>query len=73
MITEPDVTLTDHGLALEPAVFKWFVRRRSDPARPLGPRLALFCGATSIYHLIQGVALVMALASSREFVGRQPC
>ncbi len=54
MIAEPDVTVTDYGLALEAAVFAWLVRRASDPARPLGRWFALFFGATSIASLAGG-------------------
>lgn len=54
MITEPDVTLTDYGLALEAALFAWFVRRGSDPGRPLGRWFVLFFGATSMASLAGG-------------------
>lgn len=46
MITEPDVTLTDYGLAVECALFAYLLARRGDRGQPLRSWFALFFGAT---------------------------
>jgi hypothetical protein len=45
VIAEPDVTLTDYGLAVECAALAWLAGRRGAPADPLPGRFALFFGA----------------------------
>ena len=54
MISEPDVTLTDYGLAIEAVVFAWLLRRRSDPEQPLGRWFVLFFASTSAASLAGG-------------------
>jgi hypothetical protein len=45
VIAEPDVTLTDYGLAVECAVLAWLAGHRGSPGDPLPARFALFFSA----------------------------
>ncbi len=54
MITEPDVTLTDYGLAVEAGMFAWLLRRGSDPSQPLGRWFVLFFASISAASLAGG-------------------
>lgn len=54
MITEPDVALTDYGLALECALFAYLLVRRRDGQRPLQTWFALFFGSLSAAALAGG-------------------
>jgi hypothetical protein len=54
MITEPDVTLTDYGLAIECALFTYLVLRHGNPQQPLRTWFALFFGSVSAAALTGG-------------------
>jgi hypothetical protein len=54
MVTEPDVTFTDYGLALECAVFTYLLWRRGDPDQPLRAWFILFFGAVGAAALAGG-------------------
>jgi hypothetical protein len=47
MIGEPDVTLTDYGLAVECAILAARIRRAGPQGQPLGARFAGFFGAVA--------------------------
>jgi hypothetical protein len=53
VIGEPDVTLTDYGLAAECAVFAYLLARRGHPG-PLRRRLILFFASVAVAALIGG-------------------
>lgn len=53
-MTEPDVALTDYGLALECAVFVFLLYRRSTSRRPLRTWFALFFGSIGVAALAGG-------------------
>jgi hypothetical protein len=61
-MTEPDVTLTDYGLALECAARSWLISRRRGP-RPLRFWVLLVFAsvglAALLYHLLQAIGLLM--------------
>ena len=54
MITEPDVALTDYGLALECVLFTYLLIRRRDGQRSLQTWFALFFGSLSAAALTGG-------------------
>ncbi len=54
MMTEPDVTLTDYGLAVECALFMYLLSRPGDRRGPLGAWFLLFFGATGTAAFIGG-------------------
>lgn len=54
MITEPDVTLTDYGLAVEGFLFAYLLYRRGDPGQPLRSWFVLFFGSLGIAALTGG-------------------
>lgn len=54
MMTEPDVALTDYGLAIESGVLAWLIRRGSNPDQRLGRWFVLFFSATSGASLAGG-------------------
>jgi hypothetical protein len=54
MITEPDVTLTDYGLALECGVCAYLLWYRGDPAQRLRIWFTLFFGAVGLAALLGG-------------------
>lgn len=54
MITEPDVALTDYGLAVECALFAHLLCRRHSTRGPLRRWFALFFGATGAAALAGG-------------------
>jgi hypothetical protein len=54
MITDPDVTLTDYGLAIESGVFAWLIRRGSSPKQPLHRWFVLLFSATSVASFTGG-------------------
>lgn len=54
MITEPDVTLTDYGLAIECALFAYLLYRPRDRNSPLRTWFALFFGSIGLAALIGG-------------------
>lgn len=53
MITEPDVALTDYGLAVESATFSYLLFRQKAP-RPLKMWFAIFFGSVSLAALAGG-------------------
>lgn len=54
MIAEPDVTITDYGLALESGFFAWLLWRERNSEQPLREWFVLFFCATSIASLTGG-------------------
>ncbi len=54
MITEPDVTLTDYGLAIECAVFTYLLCRRRDLQHPLRFWFMLFFGSAGVSAITGG-------------------
>jgi hypothetical protein len=54
MITEPDVTLTDYGLALENALLTYLLYSQRDSHKSLRAWFALFFGSTSAAALSGG-------------------
>ena len=54
MITEPDVTFTDYGLAIECALFTYLLYRQGDPQQPLRTWFALFFGSVGVAALTGG-------------------
>ncbi|MGH7408224.1 MAG: DUF6962 family protein [Candidatus Methylomirabilales bacterium] len=54
MITEPDVTLTDYGLAIECALFTYLLYRRGGRPQPLRTWFAVFFGSASVASLTGG-------------------
>jgi len=54
MMSEPDVTLTDYGLAIECAVLVLLLLRQGDPQQPLRTWFALFFGSVSAAALTGG-------------------
>jgi len=54
VIAEPDVTLTDYGLALESGLFAWLLWRGRGSEQPLREWFMLFFSATSIASLTGG-------------------
>ncbi|SRR6266446_8437776 len=50
-MTEPDVTLTDVGLALECGIFALLIARRWPPATPLSFWLAVFFASIGVAAL----------------------
>jgi hypothetical protein len=54
MIGEPDVTLTDYGLAVECAAFAYLLARRGEPGQPLRRRLVLFFASVAAAALLGG-------------------
>lgn len=54
MITEPDVTLTDYGLALECALFTYLLHQHGDPRNSLRARFILFFGSVGLAALAGG-------------------
>jgi hypothetical protein len=54
LVTEPDVTFTDYGLALECAVFTYLLYRRGHPDQPLRAWFAVFFGAVGAAALAGG-------------------
>lgn len=54
MITEPDVALTDYGLALEAALFAYLVYRQNDRDPLLRNWWILFFGSAALASLIGG-------------------
>jgi len=53
-MTEPDVTLTDYGLAIECALFAYLLHRRGHGATPVGAALLLFFGSAGVASLAGG-------------------
>ena len=53
-MTEPDVTLTDYGLAIECAIFVWMIRRRASGDCPRAPWIILFFVSVSVASLTAG-------------------
>jgi hypothetical protein len=59
-IAEPDITLTDYGLARNPA---------AEGTQRLGTALHPVCfDHNALYHLVQAVALLMLFAGARGVV-----
>jgi hypothetical protein len=56
MIYEPDVTLTDYGLAVESALFTYLLYRRSERRGVLGAWFAVFFGSASLAALTGGTS-----------------
>jgi len=54
MISEPDVTFTDYGLAIECALFTYLIHRQGDLHRPLRNSFALFFGSVGTAALTGG-------------------
>jgi len=54
VIAEPDVTITDYGLALESGFFAWLLWRERNSEQPLREWFVLFFCATSIASLTGG-------------------
>ncbi len=54
LITEPDVTLTDYGLAVECAVLACWLWRRGDPRQLLRAWLAMFFASVGMAALLGG-------------------
>ena len=54
MITEPDVTLTDYGLAAECALFTYLLYRWGDRQEPLRTWFILFFGSGGVAALVGG-------------------
>ncbi|MFQ5929580.1 MAG: hypothetical protein ACE5MK_07765 [Acidobacteriota bacterium] len=54
MITEPDVTLTDYGLAVECALLVYFLRRLGNRSQSLRNWFLLFFGSTAAAALAGG-------------------
>ena len=54
MITEPDVTFTDYGLAIECALFSYLLCRRGNRHQPLRSWFVLFFASTSVAALTGG-------------------
>jgi len=54
MITEPDVTLTDYGLALECALFTYLIHQRGDRHNSLTGWFLLFFGSVGLAALAGG-------------------
>lgn len=54
MISEPDVTLTDYGLAIECAAFAWLLYRRGRRGDPLRASFILFFASTGLAALTGG-------------------
>ena len=54
MITEPDVTFTDYGLAIECALFSYLLYRRGGRPQPLRTWFALFFGSAGAAALTGG-------------------
>ena len=78
MITEPDVTLTDYGLAIEGAVFTYLLCRRRDLQHPLRFWFMLFFGLAGVaaitgrtthgFFLIPSTSTIMpSITSSRRW------
>jgi len=55
-ITEPDVTLTDWGLAVECSVFAWLLLRQKGTRRPVHWALVGFFSAGALASLLGGIA-----------------
>ncbi len=55
MIAEPDVTLTDLGLALEGAVFAWLLARPGTAGQPLRRWFVLFFAASAVAALLGAI------------------
>lgn len=53
-MTEPDVTLTDYGLAIECGLFLYLLHRRGQRAKPVGAALLLFFGSVGVATLAGG-------------------
>lgn len=53
-MTEPDVALTDYGLAIECALFAYLLRRGGHAAKPLGASLLLFFSSAGVASLAGG-------------------
>jgi len=53
-MTEPDVTLTDYGLAIECAALSWLISRRRGP-RPLRFWVSLFFASVGLAALLGGM------------------
>ena len=53
-MTEPDVTLTDYGLALECAVFAWLIYRHGQRAGALRSWVVLFFAAAAVAPVCGG-------------------
>src|SRR5689334_2512467 len=56
MITEPAVTLTDYGLAIECALFTYLLSSRGDRHQRLRPWFVLFFASASVAALTGGTA-----------------
>jgi hypothetical protein len=54
LITEPDVTLTDYGLAIECAILAYLLWRRGDPKQPLRAWFILFFVSVGLASLLGG-------------------
>lgn len=54
MISEPDVTFTDYGLAIECALFTYLIYRQRDPLQTLRNHFALFFGSVGAAALAGG-------------------
>jgi hypothetical protein len=54
MITEPDVTITDYGLAIECAVFAYLLSRQTDRGHPLKTWLTVFFGSIALASFTGG-------------------
>jgi len=54
MMTEPDVALTDYGLAIESAVFAFLIYRRGIRGQPLRTWFMVFFGSISLASLAGG-------------------
>jgi hypothetical protein len=53
-MSEPDVALTDYGLAIECALFVYLLQRRGRATAPLGAWLLLFFGSIGVASLAGG-------------------
>lgn len=56
MIYEPDVTLTDYGLAVESALFTYLIYYRNERRGTLGAWFAVFFGSVSLAALTGGTS-----------------
>src|SRR3990172_2225617 len=56
MLTEPDVTLTDYGLAIECALFTYLIYHRRNQQHPLRIWFTLFFGSLALSALTGGTA-----------------
>ena len=68
-IAEPDVTLTDYGLALETALFAYLLLRGGNRRSSLRTWFAVFFGSASVASLAGGT--VHGLALEPEMVGHR--